>query len=308
MKGNFELIDREKCPLCGSKDFKVYLNFDKISILKCRNCSFIYSGATLSDDSLKEYYRSSFGGDRQKKGQIVNSIVNFKILDKILDLKAGMSILDVGTGYGFLLLLFKEKKGLDVTGMEFSLDEAIYAKETLSLDIITTPLEQSDLGFEKFDIVCAFEVIEHTIDPIIFLDNLKKYLKPSGELVIVTDNFESKVVKELGAGWPKWIPHTHISHFSPQTLSYALEKSGFSIVKKASFTPWEHSFRNSLYKLFSIHKTPEEAYNLESALKNETEGDYKFYKIRKLLSPYLSLKNLKGNLNEAMMFTVSQKK
>ena len=59
-----------------------------------------------------------------------------------------------------------------------------------------------------FDLVSAFEVLEHALNPAAFLAELSDYVAPGGYLVIGTDNFESGVVRALGPGFPKWIPHT----------------------------------------------------------------------------------------------------
>ena len=70
----------------------------------------------------------------------------------------------------------------------------------------------------------AFEVIEHTLNPVEFIREMTQYVKPGGRLLIMTDNFCSRRAQSLGAGFPKWIPHVHISHFSPVTLKSAIEK------------------------------------------------------------------------------------
>ena len=61
-------------------------------------------------------------------------------------------------------------------------------------------------------------------------------------MIIMTDNFESRAAKSLGAKFPKWIPHSHISHFSPNTLQACIESvKGLSVSRWLSYTPWELS-------------------------------------------------------------------
>ena len=67
--------------------------------------------------------------------------------------------------------------------------------------------EAIETGEGSFDLVTAFEVIEHVAYPRTFVEELEEYVKPGGQLLIMTDNFESKVVKDLGElAFPKWIP------------------------------------------------------------------------------------------------------
>ena len=44
---------------------------------------------------------------------------------------------------------------------------------------------------KKFDIITAFDVIEHVLDPLNFLRKLKKKLKKNGIIFVYTPNIDS---------------------------------------------------------------------------------------------------------------------
>ncbi|MGG6499494.1 UNVERIFIED_CONTAM: class I SAM-dependent methyltransferase, partial [Bacteroidetes bacterium 56_B9] len=75
-------------------------------------------------------------------------------------------------------------------------------------------------------VITLFEVIEHIPAPREFIQKLCKHLKAGGSLVVGTDNFVSNVVNVLGDRFPKWIPHEHVSFFTPETLRRTLEDAG----------------------------------------------------------------------------------
>jgi 2-polyprenyl-3-methyl-5-hydroxy-6-metoxy-1,4-benzoquinol methylase len=219
------------------------------------------------------------------QGQMVNSKVNTLAIKRLVNLKEITSILDIGTGYGFLLAELSKQHALAATGIELSRQEADYAKNTLGLDVINTPLRNSSLDKASYDLVTTFEVIEHVSNPTDFINELTGYVKPGGYLLIMTDNFQSRMAKSLGAGFPKWIPHSHISHFSSDSLRKLLESTReLNIVKSMSFTPWEILARNAIYKLRRVQKTPSEAFHLTSTLNSEMEDSYKLFSLRKFVN------------------------
>jgi 2-polyprenyl-3-methyl-5-hydroxy-6-metoxy-1,4-benzoquinol methylase len=279
------LTDRDGCPLCGGHGAVTFIPFPAIPVVRCGGCGFLYSSRVLADGQLVAYYQENFGGLRHRQGQLVNASVNSMVLERLVDFAAVATLLDVGTGYGFLLKELSARHELRATGIEVSRQEAAHAKQTLGLDVRNGTLAESGLDPEAFDLVTTFEVIEHVPYPLRFLDELAAFVKPGGHLVVMTDNFDSRMAKSLGAAFPKWIPHSHISHFSPRTLAKAIEGAGtLEIVRSLSYTPWEVLLRDAYYRLRGIRKNPAEAFDLEGTLAGEMGGKYRLFQLRKRLN------------------------
>jgi 2-polyprenyl-3-methyl-5-hydroxy-6-metoxy-1,4-benzoquinol methylase len=134
------------------------------------------------------------------------------------------SVLDcaTGKGYGAFILSHHAKKvvGIDLNDNSLKIasesflgiNHLIYKKQ----DIFTL----SNLG-EKFDLITAFEVIEHipherTVE---FLKSLYEALNPGGVLLISTPNHD--VVLKSGVH----VPVFHINNFKAQDLKSYLEKT-----------------------------------------------------------------------------------
>ncbi len=301
-------IDRGSCPLCGSAPRLPHIGFPDIPVVRCAGCGFLYSACVLGVDALAAYYAEGFGGLRHQRGQSVNATINAAVLPRLLALSPGQRVLDVGAGYGYLLDLLQRRHGVTGVGVEPSRQEAGYARDHLGVQVIGAMLAEAGLERASFDLVASFEVIEHVARPVDFMRELAAYVKPGGRLLVMTDNFEAAVVRTLGPGFPKWIPHTHISHFAPATLARALQAAGgLEIEKSMSYTPWEFLAREGLRRLRGKTVTPEQAYELRHALASEMGGRYRFYGLRKLLNAAWARATISPAMAGAVMYFVCRK-
>jgi 2-polyprenyl-3-methyl-5-hydroxy-6-metoxy-1,4-benzoquinol methylase len=262
----------------------------------------------MDSEGLHEYYRDNFGSTRHLQGQKVNARTNLAALRRLLDLRQVHSWLDVGTGYGFLLQSLAQNYSIDVHGVELSSQEADYARKELGLPVHPIPLSESPVPRAHFDVVSAFEVIEHIPDPRAFVAELAEYVRPGGHLLIMTDNFESKPVSQLGARFPKWIPHTHVSHFSAATLRQCIQAvPGLTLEVESAYTPWDVMAR--MWLSFLQKPTPDEqAYDLKSALATEMQRKYKLYHLRRVLNPLWATLDLRKTLaGGALMYALCRR-
>lgn len=301
--GGISLEDRNSCPLCGEVERSVAIQFPEIPVVRCERCGFLYSSRILPGSNFDEYYSDHFGSERHRRGQIVNSVVNASIMERLLEFQQIGSLLDVGTGYGFLLQRLRERHSLRADGVELSKQESVYARDVLGLNVINLPLAEAGLPKDSYDLVTSFEVIEHVRSPIAFLLELIGMVKVGGYLLIMTDNFEGRMARALGAGFPKWIPHAHISHFTMKTLRQTLEQTQrLEIVTSVSYSPWELVLRYAYYRFRGIRRTPRESFDLSSAMQTEMEGTYPFFVLRKYVNKYWALINQRKDGDGDLMY------
>jgi 2-polyprenyl-3-methyl-5-hydroxy-6-metoxy-1,4-benzoquinol methylase len=263
----------------------------------------------MPGDELHRYYSEDFGSHRHMQGQIVNATVNTWAFERMLKSSGGTvrNLLDVGTGYGFFLKAVHQRLDIDVTGVELSRTEANYGNTELGLDIRNVMLSEAEVTMNHFDMVTAFEVIEHIADPRGFVAELAKYVKPGGYMLIMTDNFESKVARGLGAGFPKWIPHSHISHFAPSTLERVVADAGLVIIHRMSYTPWELVLRNFRNRLLCTKKNPSSAFNFSVVLQTEMKGTFPLFRLRLALNKILAQMRTVDSLDGALMYVLARK-
>ena len=134
------------------------------------------------------------------------------------------------------------------------------------------------------------------------------HVKSSGYLLVMTDNFESRVAQELGAGFPKWIPHSHISHFFPKTLERLFSDKGIEIIGRLSYTPWELLARLYYFKLRRIKQTPESAFNLSHILASEMHSRFRLFNFRRIANLFWAQLTAQDNLDGALMYLLGQRR
>jgi 2-polyprenyl-3-methyl-5-hydroxy-6-metoxy-1,4-benzoquinol methylase len=80
-----------------------------------------------------------------------------------------------------------------------------------------------------FDIVCFWDVIEHTEDPQQFLAEVVQVCRTGTVVGFSCPNVDSVYARALGARWPTLKPDEHLWHFSPNTIRRLFAENGFQV-------------------------------------------------------------------------------
>jgi len=297
---------RDACPLCARPHAAVDLHFDPIFIRRCAACGFRFADPVYDAEAITELYKSGYEGARHAQGQKINGDINVGLLKRILPGDARGDVLDVGSGFGFLAATLNQTTGLSVSGVELSDAERRFAMDELG---VPTYGDLADIPEGKrFQVVTAFEVIEHIADPAGFLRALVDLVDDGGLLVIGTDNFECRAVQRLGRGFPKWVPHQHISCFHPASLERLIgEAPELSITRRMSYTPWEFTARAGLHALTGGRKGGR-VFNLDEELRTEDERPFRFYGLRRRVNALWARLALQKDLSGEMMIVAARKR
>jgi hypothetical protein len=81
----------------------------------------------------------------------------------------------------------------------------------------------------RFDVITAFDVIEHVPDPHAFTRAVAERLEPGGVWLLSTPDVESLTARLFGRRWHFYYPY-HLSYFGPSTLGRLAEHHGLRIV------------------------------------------------------------------------------
>jgi SAM-dependent methyltransferase len=97
-----------------------------------------------------------------------------------------------------------------------------------------------------FDVVTAIEVLEHLVDPLTELAQIRRLLKAGGLFLYTTGNAAPH--SDHLDRWPYVIPEIHVSFFEPRTLELALRKSGFAADFRGFLPGFEDVIRFKILK------------------------------------------------------------
>lgn len=232
------------CQNCGEALLKAN---DETAELKCENCKQSYPVKSGVPVFLSEtdYEKSAETAIHKEQGSVFNYVDHYQKdgvesdyfrardagtehLDKRIhqtifshiEKKAGR-ILDVGCGRAWVAQKLCPLN-FEVVSMDISLENTTGALErypypnhaAVVADVFSLPFNEG-----VFDYVIASEIIEHVVDPVKFVANLIKVLKPGGKLII-TSPYKEKLSYSLCIHCNKPTPlHAHIHSFDENILT-----------------------------------------------------------------------------------------
>jgi len=135
-------------------------------------------------------------------------------------------ILDAGAGTGrnmFELGRFGRTFGIDIAdkAVEFCLKRGL-------TNVMLSPLEKMAFRDRIFDIVSCMDVLEHTINPVEALTEIKRVLKDTGKLILTVPAFRIL-----------WSQHDealcHLRRYEKESLVCDLDEAGFKVEKIGYF-------------------------------------------------------------------------
>lgn len=137
-------------------------------------------------------------------------------------------LFDIGCGVGNFMIAARAQ-GFDVTGIDWDTKAIQTGKEALGLEKIY-PLSIEEYAkqnsSETFDIVSFFEVLEHQDDPVGFLSQVRRLVKPGGHIALSVPNRNRF---QMGLDTTD-LPPNHLTRWNPKVLTAFLRRHGFEIV------------------------------------------------------------------------------
>lgn len=154
-----------------------------------------------------------------------------EILESLLDLylvkeKKNIKILNTGVATGATTKML-EKYG-NVTSLEYDQECCNFLKNELNIDVINGSLTQLPFKKESFDLVCAFDVIEHIKQDDLAIDEIKRVLKKNGTFCLTVPAFNFL-----------WSEHDIINHhfrrYTSSKLAKKITNRGMTVSYKTYF-------------------------------------------------------------------------
>ena len=147
-----------------------------------------------------------------------------------------ITLLDIGCALG-VLLEEAQKQGIEAYGIDVSHDAVAYCKKR-GLGVFQGTLTTARLPKEKqFDMITAFEVIEHEQNPLGMMKRVQTLLKNGGIAVLTTPNHNTFWRKIMGKWWVGYRHAEHLTFWNLRSLKELMKRSGFTEVTVERDTP-----------------------------------------------------------------------
>lgn len=239
-----QLMLKRTCPICDCDTGRRILDVEFVNednnplpnryrIVICEECGFSFADMDCSQKIFDKYYSecnvyqeaiSLRKREREDWQYIADFIKQHGSIES--------SVLDVGCGGGELLERLKQEGIGNICGLDPS-PESIERLRTKQINGICSNIfdEIKTEHFQTFDFVVSTAVIEHIFDLNIYIEQMKKYLKKDGYLIILVPNVDG--FRNCPLPLAHYFNQEHINYFGADSLDNLLKTHGMRRIKDA---------------------------------------------------------------------------
>ncbi|MCK5022758.1 MAG: class I SAM-dependent methyltransferase [Candidatus Aenigmarchaeota archaeon] len=241
-----EYFENVPCPVCGQNQYKRIFNVDyhipaedltefewHTFMVKCKICSHTFVQPQFRRTILERHYALRSSDYYEKIGDTESKLYskrNLKIIKDIECFVQGGRLLEIGCGTGNFIRHLSSKwqiYGVEPSKWAVGQLQKRGVRGTFVNDVFSGGIYPK--GF--FDVVVLIDVMEHIQRPTEFISSVELCMRPMGILVILTGNCRSLAARMLRSRWGYLRSAEHCSIFNKGSLTYLLERSGFSIIR-----------------------------------------------------------------------------
>jgi len=217
------------CDLCGSEDQQSLFVKEGFRHVRCRNCGLVFVNPRLADHvEIQTKTGTGTMGDRELTSSQVRRLR--RELASIEPFRQTNRILEIGAGWGWFLGE-ASRAGWETWAVEINREAVKRLGARRISTILVQPAESFDAPRGSFDLVRAWDVIEHLQSPRQAIKTVHGVLRTGGLIRISTTNFASLSRWVNGPEWVYLNGADHIVLFEPRTITRLLENQGFTNIR-----------------------------------------------------------------------------
>ncbi len=224
-----EYVSPEACPLCSDVARRLRLSVASCVVnappyVQCQRCGLVFHHEPRPRPDPPLSWESF---DRYTRWKLPTNRVRLNWLAQYASVPRGRAV-DIGTKDGSAVKVLTEM-GWQAVGYDPDQRFHAFAKETYGVEIRPDWFTADAVGPGTLDLVIAYHVFEHIPDPLPWLFEVWKALKPDGLLQIDTPNLGNIHATQICQG--------HAVLYTSHTLRQMLEKAGFRILAMTECAP-----------------------------------------------------------------------
>jgi SAM-dependent methyltransferase len=240
---DFKSFIEIKCPACDDDNY--VSQFEKLGFryVSCNNCFTLYVNPRPPVGTIREFYSKSpsttfWINEFFKPVMDVRREKIFKprakFISGYLSCEKNYAICDIGAGFGLFL---EELKKIHPQGRFIAIEPSVEMSEICSSKRLETEkkfLEDITDMDESIDILTAFEITEHLLEPARFFKKCLSLLKRDGVFFLTTLNGKGFDIRMLWENSKSVFPPHHLNFFNTYSIELLLKKVGFEVVDKST--------------------------------------------------------------------------
>lgn len=233
------------CPVCGSSILRAWSSKSGYNLMKCGICDHVsvqpmpptaeihrgYSEIAETPYVIMPSADYFHYLNKDEAGHIrhVSALV-IRLVARHSSNNTSRAWLDIGAGSGYLVEQSR-LAGWEAEGIEAG-QWGEMASQERNIPIVRGFFEDYEFRTQKFDVLSAIDVLEHTGDVHQFIIKCRDLAQPGGLLVVAVPCSSSPHgwVGFLRRRWAMIAPPTHLQYFSHRSLAHLLDICGFEPV------------------------------------------------------------------------------
>ena len=204
-------------------------------ILRCLRCGLIFMRPRLSAEELVGEYEGAVDPVYLDHIRARETTFRYNLGQVRRHIRSSDRILEIGSYCGAFLKVVREAgPGLDIVGVEPSAWAARASRKIVDAPVFNGTIDDLPPDRRSFDVVVAWDVLEHFADPMEELRKINSLLPDGGTLLFSTLMIDNWFPQIAGRHWP-WLMDMHLFYFTEVTIRQVLQEAGFELVDESSY-------------------------------------------------------------------------
>tara|TARA_R110001592_G_scaffold45060_5_gene144330 strand:+ start:1620 stop:2645 length:1026 start_codon:yes stop_codon:yes gene_type:complete len=234
--GAAESLQSVPCPACDTSKNHCAFTKNGFDYARCAQCTSLFVNPRPRTEDLARYYKESeashfrtaqFGEETasQRRVHLLRSLASW--MGQLVDLGEETPEFvygDVGSSSPFL---FDEVAELGLFSTLHSLEPLVPIAACCGPSVV----EHASIPAMSFDVLSAFQKLEHQQSPLDYLQGLHACLKPEGMLFLTTRTCSGFDVQVLGEKAAYFYVPEHLNLLSIDGLELLVQRSGFELIE-----------------------------------------------------------------------------
>jgi len=266
-------IEKSKhtCPLCSSDTNQIIakqLRRGNGLVAYCNSCDhgfLVHKDQINAKEYYGELYRQEYSHHAESTAtnarEIYEVYKNYQQerlfhIGPLLNTKT--NLLEVGASAGQFLVHVKDKVE-KVHAIELDKACCEFLEKELDIEVASEFLENSKFAHLSYDIVCAFQVLEHVENPVAFIKNLKNTSKPGGYIYLEVPNLYDPLLSvwDVEAYRNFYYHSAHLNYFSEASLTKVALEAGFKGNQIEIYFSQDYNLLNHLHWIMNNSPQPD---------------------------------------------------
>ena len=220
------------CPICDGNTFTPLFEKAGEPFVQCNSCGLVLINPRPAAEHVATTYdRDYTQGYIRKQDKKLKRISRWVKRIQNGHVPQGRW-LDIGCSAGFVVHCAR-MAGFDAYGVDIEPTGIDFARRHFGLDnVFAGTLEERGFPNAHFDVISAYELIEHVPDVNRLLEEIRRLLAPGGLVEIRTPDAGHWRVRNRLESWEAILPSEHLYYFSRDSLARLLEKHGLKIIRQ----------------------------------------------------------------------------